>query len=330
MNRWTDIIPPGPIYADPLNELAREVAKLLRMSVSGAELEQAAGGLLLTVPTAPARIFARVYLDGDSEAGSGSGAECDRTAYRWQQQRPSACGEWEDDPVGMSGSVASHRPAYQLTDEGVSEGSLVELIPGRVRLGNDGRIIQEFLFLQTAGSTSDTGFWAVLLAGPDSNDAVYGGGACGSNDPDGTDCLPLGYAWAQVTGSCCDGTWVPIQSSGGGLLNYGTICHRQAYEANGQDTPTTLQNGRATVVWMRRRPTTPQSPPCDPSQTKETFVFERPIDLPPPCGSGCCGTPITSLVTCDSINAGCLAVEIEPGVFVPVVLLDDAGNKIVG
>jgi hypothetical protein len=354
MKPWREIVPPGPIYADELNELARAVASLLKISGEGVDVDQTPTGVRLRVPPAAVRFRARVWVDsvGSGSGGSGSGLGfCPtRTAYAWQQQRPTTCGEWEDDPFGLSGSIDDGNPAFEANATGsqaVAENAVVELTPAAVYI-DQSRVIQEWVFdASTSASGADAGgFWAILMSDPDGNSAVGLPSvtwACGSGggDPDDPCAIPAvfprgrqpGYGWVAAVGDCCENIWRSVPNATSDPRFYGTNCKNQAYEANNLPTPLTI-NGNPMVVWMRKRPTAAYlGGPCpdDLFNPHFTYVFDRPVGAAPAGGSGCGvgGTSAAELFQNCQVLDGCWGVEIG-GQFFPIIVKDSNGNVIAG
>jgi hypothetical protein len=254
---------PGPLWADDINAAWVELTRQSKLIGDGVDVEQGPGTTLLRVPPAAVRLRARVWADvGDSGSGDGSGSGsgsgndldfCARVPMAWQQQRPTECGTWEDDPYGLSGSVDERNPAFEVNGGSVAEDSVVELTPGAVYLDSDQKVVQEWAFDAGSGSGPDFGFWAWLTDAPDG----AAGADCLDLDPDAA----VGYGWQEISFTS---EGVPGHHFG---HRSGTPCVRPAYEANGLAAPVFIE-GRNLIVWMR------------------SYVFTWPLDVCAPSAGG--------------------------------------------
>jgi hypothetical protein len=148
---WREVVPPGPIYADKLNALAAEVARLSKLLGDGIDVEHGPANVTLTVPRPRERHVVKVYADEDSPADG-----CTTQAYRWVRQTPAACGvEGDETPTPVTGGVSTNNPAYLPNGGTIPDGTVVEIVPGAAYLDGGGNVVQEWIILQGGGGTAN-------------------------------------------------------------------------------------------------------------------------------------------------------------------------------
>jgi hypothetical protein len=151
MEPWREVVPPGPIYADKLNALAAEVARLSKLLGDGIDVEHGPANVTLTVPRPRERHVVKVYADEDSPADG-----CTTQAYRWVRQTPAACGvEGDETPTPVTGGVSTNNPAYLPNGGTIPDGTVVEIVPGAAYLDGGGNVVQEWIILQGGGGTAN-------------------------------------------------------------------------------------------------------------------------------------------------------------------------------
>jgi hypothetical protein len=189
------LTPPGPVFADDFNALVAEVERLGNLYGDGVDVEQSPTGPLLRVGRPPERLVVKVTRESD-EDGSG----CTSPSYSWVQQRPIQCGQWEDDPDGITGSTAEFSPAFEMAGRDVADGSIQVIEPGSVFINVDGNVVQEWLFTTGGGGGR---FQSVLFNVKPQN----GTGPSYLTDDTNHKCFYDGSLWASWNPTTGDDTY---------------------------------------------------------------------------------------------------------------------------